>query len=75
MVNILDHKLVPKHEVLPAKEKKELLERLKITPEQLPKIYDTDPIVKCIEAKKGDVVKITRDSQTAGETTYYRVVV
>lgn len=75
MVNILDHKLVPRHEVLPAKEKKELLENLGITKEQLPQILESDPAVKKIEAKKGDVLKIARNSPISGETMYYRLVV
>ena len=75
MVNILDHKLVPKHEVLPTKEKKELLERLVIEKEHLPQVLETDPVVKGIGAKKGDILKISRNSETAGETTYYRLVV
>jgi DNA-directed RNA polymerase subunit H (RpoH/RPB5) len=32
-------------------------------------------MVKILNAKIGDVIKITRNSPTAGETVYYRVVV
>lgn len=74
-VEILNHKFVPPHEILPKKETKELLEKLDIKKENLPKIFLTDPVVKKIEASKGDVIKITRPSPTAGETIYYRVVV
>jgi DNA-directed RNA polymerase subunit H len=73
-VDILKHEFVPKHEVLTAAEKKELLEGMGITERQLPKILDSDPVIKKIEAKPGDVVKITRKSQTSGETVYYRLV-
>lgn len=75
MVSVLNHELVPKHEILPTKEKKELLERFKITKEQLPKILEADPVAKEIKAKKWDILKITRKSETAGETVYYRLVV
>jgi len=74
-MGILDHELVPKHEILSGKEKKELLERLSVKEDQLPKILDKDPVVKTIGAKSGDVLKITRKSPTAGEATYYRVVI
>jgi DNA-directed RNA polymerase subunit H len=73
-IDILKHELVPRHEILSAAEKKELLEKMSISERQLPKILDSDPVVKKIEAKPGDVIKITRKSQTSGETVYYRLV-
>ena len=72
---ILNHELVPKHEILSEKEAKELLETLNITKDQLPKILSKDPVVKILGAKPGDIIKITRRSATAGEAVYYRVVV
>jgi DNA-directed RNA polymerase subunit H len=72
--DILKHQLVPKHEILPAKEKKEILEKMNATEKQLPKILDSDPVVGKIGAKPGDIIKITRKSQTAGEAVYYRIV-
>jgi len=73
-VDILKHELVPRHEILSAAEKKELLEKMSISERQLPKILDSDPVIKKIEAKPGDVIKITRKSQTSGETVYFRLV-
>ena len=75
VVNILEHGFVPRHEILSKQEKGELLERLGIDERRLPMILDTDPAAKRIEAKAGDVLKITRKSQTAGETVYYRLVI
>lgn len=74
-LNVLKHELVPKQIILKDEEKKELLEKLNIIPPQLPKIFTNDPVVKSIGAKEGDIIKIIRDSPTAGVTTYYRVVV
>ena len=73
--DILKHELVPGHVILEEKEKKELLEKLKITTINLPKILTNDPVVKTIGAKEGDVLKIIRKSATAGTSIYYRVVV
>ena len=73
-IDILKHELVPRHEILSAAEKKELLEKMSISERQLPKILDSDPVIKKIEAKPGDVIKITRKSQTSGETVYFRLV-
>ncbi|MEM4941357.1 MAG: DNA-directed RNA polymerase subunit H [Candidatus Nezhaarchaeales archaeon] len=72
---ILDHELVPKHILLTKEERKQLLEQLKIKPEQLPWIRASDPVAKLIGAKPGDIVKIIRKSPTAGETIAYRFVV
>ena len=72
--DILKHELVPEHIILNENEKKELFEKMNITERNLPKILTNDPVVKEIEAKEGDVLKIVRKSSTAGVSTYYRVV-
>ena len=72
---ILEHELVPKHEIMKKSEVEELLKKLKISVNQLPKIKLNDPVVQAIGAKRGDVLKITRNSAVAGEAIYYRVVV
>ncbi|MFH1474044.1 MAG: DNA-directed RNA polymerase subunit H [Candidatus Aenigmatarchaeota archaeon] len=73
--SVLKHELVPEHIILDDSEKKELLESLKIKPNQLPKILANDPAVKELEAEEGDILKILRKSPVAGSTTYYRIVV
>ena len=73
-VDISLHELVPKHEILTKLEKKELLERLGAEEKELPRILLSDPALQNMEAKPKDVVKITRKSQTAGYSTYYRIV-
>ncbi len=71
----MNHSLVPKHEILSEKEAEELLKTLKIKKENLPKIKVSDPVIRLIKGKVGDIVKITRKSLTAGEAVVYRVVV
>lgn len=68
---------MPKHEVLDESETKRLLETYNITKNELPKIKKTDPAIKKLDAKVGDVIKITRDSFTVteGGAVYYRVVI
>ncbi|RLI86520.1 MAG: DNA-directed RNA polymerase subunit H [Archaeoglobales archaeon] len=74
-MKLQEHILVPKHEVLSEEEKKEVLRILNIKPEQLPKIRVDDPIAKEIGAKVGDIVRIVRESPTAGKVVAYRYVV
>ncbi len=74
-VDITEHTLVPKHEVIKKEEIDEVLTKFHCTVFDLPKILDTDPVVLRIGAKPGDVLKITRASATAGSSFYYRHVV
>lgn len=71
----LEHVLSPKYEILSEEEKKKLLRRCKIKPYNLPRMLSGDPAAKSLGANVGDVLKITRRSETAGESTYYRLVV
>ncbi|HIP63391.1 MAG TPA: DNA-directed RNA polymerase subunit H [Archaeoglobus profundus] len=74
-MRLQDHILVPKHEVLSKEEAEEVLKVLGVRPEQLPKIRADDPIAKEIGAKVGDIVRIIRESPTAGVSIAYRLVV
>jgi len=73
--NIFQHKLVPKHEILTPKEREQMLAQYKIQPYQLLQINVSDPTVKAIGAKPGDILRIIRDSPTAGTHIAYRYVV
>lgn len=74
-MEIEKHKLVPKHILLSEEEKEELLKKYGITLRELPRILSSDPMAKVLNAKVGDVIKIIRESPTAGVSEYYRVVV
>lgn len=69
------HVLVPLHEKLSIEEAVKVLKELGVRPEQLPWIRSSDPIVKAIGARPGDIIKVTRKSPTAGETVVYRYVI
>jgi len=73
--DIMSHELVPQHTIISEEEKKELFEKYEITPDQLPKILDTDPVSVAIGAKPGQFVKVIRKSRTAKEAVAYRFVV
>lgn len=73
--DVLKHIYVPKHEVMPKREADEILSKYNARHEQLPFIFLRDPALKEINAKPGDLIRITRKSPTAGESVYYRYVV
>jgi DNA-directed RNA polymerase subunit H len=73
--DIMNHDLVPLHIIVSDDEKKELFNKYNITPDQLPKILDSDPVSISIGAKPGQIVKIVRKSHTAKEAVAYRFVI
>tara|TARA_B100000029_G_C17341579_1_gene875483 strand:- start:624 stop:875 length:252 start_codon:yes stop_codon:yes gene_type:complete len=70
-----DHAYVPKHEIMSKKEAQKVLDKFNCKPTELPLIFVTDPAILGLGVKPGDMIKITRKSGTAGESTYYRYVV
>jgi DNA-directed RNA polymerase subunit H len=73
--DITDHDLVPPHEKVPEDDVEAVLEEHNVSKDELPQIQSDDVIVEEHDWEKGDVIKITRESPTAGQTTYYRLVV
>ena len=73
--NISENFLVPKHEIVPAEKAQEILQKYGADAKKLPQILRDDPMVLEINAKKGDLIRIIRDSPTAGRAIYYRIVV
>ena len=75
--NITKHVLVPKHELIKdPEEKKRILETYSLKSiHQLPIILRHDPMAKWLNLKSGDIVRITRPSQTSGVYVSYRCCV
>jgi DNA-directed RNA polymerase subunit H (RpoH/RPB5) len=73
--NLMDHDLVPTHEIISEKEKNEILKKYNIEANQLPKLLNSDPVAVSIGAKPGQIVKIIRNSHTANEAIAYRFVI
>lgn len=74
-IDISKHSFVPKHIKLTEEEVQDLLTKYNVSIKQLPAIHKTDPSIRELNAKIGDVIKIMRKSQTAGEYLFYRAVV
>lgn len=74
-LNVLEHAMVPDHQIMSEEEVQQLYSHYSISSDQLPKIYHDDPAVKVIGAKVGDVIRIVRISHTAGRAESYRLVI
>lgn len=75
--NVLEHSLVPPHEILTDAEETELKEKMSIhnPSKQLPLIDRFDPISIAIGLRPGRICKIIRSSRTSITTNYYRYCV
>ena len=78
--NVLEHKLVPEHRLLAPEEADDVLKRLRITRDQLPKIRKTDPVIRVLERihgpiDEGRIIRVLRLNQTAGVSEAYRLVI
>lgn len=74
--NISKHVLVPKHEIVhDEKEIDIILDTYQLKKNQLPILLKTDPMARYLDVKAGDIVKITRNSPSAGEAIIYRYCV
>ncbi|MFQ5837695.1 MAG: DNA-directed RNA polymerase subunit H [Thermoplasmata archaeon] len=79
-LNVMEHEMVPEHYLLQEEEAEEVLRRLKVGREQLPKVRKDDPCIKFLERnlemtiEEGRIVKVIRRSPTAGVFVAYRVV-
>jgi len=66
---------VPKHILLSEEEAIQVLKTYNIDKRMLPKIKMSDPAVREIGAKPGDIIKIIRESETAGQSEFFRLVI
>lgn len=71
--NVSRHRLVPRHERVPEEEALGILERLGLPNRfMLPVILSSDPMARYLDLRHGDLVRISRDSPTAGSHIAYR---
>ena len=74
-LDVSNHILVPKHEKCSETEKKSILKKYNCEIKDLPKISINDAAIVDMNLAPGDIVKIFRNSPSAGESFFYRVVI
>ena len=74
-LDIMQHALQPRYELLSAAESAALLARYKIKVAQLPRLLARDVCARYLALGRGDIVRITRPSNGFDAYSTYRVVV
>jgi DNA-directed RNA polymerase I, II, and III subunit RPABC1 len=74
LVNMTNHVLKPKHEVLTAEEKAKLLKEYNVVDSQLPRMLETDAVARYYGLSKGTVVKFTYDNELTVDHVSYRCI-
>ena len=80
-INVLEHKMVPEHHLVPPEEEEKVLKTHSVGKDQLPKIHKSDPCIKILEEfhgidiEEGRLLKIVRLNPVSGVSITYRVVV
>ena len=73
--NIVEHKLVPQHQVLSQTEGEDVLKSYNALKKQMPFILEGEPMAKFYAMKVGEVCKIMRPSTMTAESPFYRLVI
>ena len=74
-IDVTKHVLVPKHSILSERQVREIFEKENINIHKLPKIKKSDPAIRHLNPKVGDIIKIERISPTSKKSIFYRVVI
>jgi len=73
--DLFGHELVPAHIIAEESEIQLVLKHYGIDKTHLPRIQSRDPAARVLGARPGQVIRIERQSPTAGVAFYYRLVV
>jgi DNA-directed RNA polymerase subunit H (RpoH/RPB5) len=73
--DLFDHEMVPAHVIAEDSEIQMVLDHYGINKTHLPRIQVRDPAARVLGARPGQVIRVERDSPTAGRTYYYRLVI
>ena len=75
MINLVEHDLVPQHEILSQSDAVKVLNKYNCIKRNLPRIISIDPVAKYYNMKPGDICRIIRPSKTSGFVPFYRLVI
>ena len=74
LINLIDHELQPKFEILSPSESQNFLSSYNTKKSEIAKILSIDPIVRYYNLKDNQIIRIIRPSITSCYTVSYRIV-
>lgn len=75
MINLIDHVCSPQYEVIDPANEELLLKTYNLKRKQLKKMFDFDPASQYFFLKRGQIVRIIRNSEISGTAVDYRIVI
>lgn len=75
LFDITQHELVPNYRILTDEEKQDVLDKYHVKETLLPNVLVTDPLANFYGVKVGQVVEVSKTSETNGYTKSYRLCV
>lgn len=75
LFDITTHELTPNYKILTEEAKQQVLEKYHITASNMPNVSVRDPLANFYGVKEGEVVEISKTSETNGYTKYYRLCI
>ena len=75
LMNIIEHELQPKFELLTDEEKEKKLVEYDVDIKNMSRMFSMDPVARYYAAKPGDIFRIIRPSPFAGMAFHYRQVI
>lgn len=73
--DLFGHEMVPDHVIAEDTEVQMILDHYGINKTHLPRIQVRDPAARVLGARPGQIIRVERESPTAGKTFYYRLVI
>jgi len=73
MFNVLNHRYVPKHEILNEEESKQIRDRYNISNKEFPIILSSDPVAMFIGLRPHEICRITRQYEQTSHYECYRI--
>jgi DNA-directed RNA polymerases I, II, and III subunit RPABC1 len=67
--NVTEHEYVPRHIICSTEKRTQILETYAVTKDKIPQIKSSDPVVRWLDASRGQLIKIVRPSESTPSIT------